>query len=68
MSAEMTLLKATIDAWAINAKREKEAADCNGAVMLHTETGKVHHQYIHWEAQEIAFKRVQELLTKAGVV
>lgn len=25
MSAEMTLLKATIDAWAINAKREKEA-------------------------------------------
>lgn len=65
MSAEMTLLKATIDAWAINAKREKEAG-------LYKPEGSPQavatDQFHEWNGQEIAFKRVQELLTKAGVV
>jgi len=57
MSTEMTLLKAAVDAWAINAKREKEAQYVEGRPnCLHSE----------WEGQVIAFKRVQELLTKAG--
>lgn len=62
MSAEMTLLKATIDAWAINAKREKEAAKpINGMASDNA-------QCLEWGGQEIAFKRVQDLLTKAGIV
>lgn len=60
MTTELTLLKATIDAWAINAKREKEAAktsDGKNDLWLHD----------HWSAQEIALQRVQALLEKAGV-
>lgn len=56
MSMEMTLLKATIDAWAINAKREKEAIKEKFDAPNRCE----------WVGQEIAFKRVQELLAKAG--
>jgi len=58
----MIFLRATIDAWAINAKREKEAAlAAVGTVSQNT----VYHE---WSGQEIAFKRVQDLLTKAGIV
>lgn len=57
MSAKMALLKATVEAWAINAKREKEAN--------YSQSGELCHE---WRGQEIAFKRVQDLLTKAGIV
>lgn len=65
MSVEMTLLKAAIDAWAINAKREKEAGiySPNGSAQP-VATAQFH----EWSGQEIAFKRMQDLLTKAGVV
>ena len=55
----MTFLKATIDAWAINAKWQKESA--------RPSDGESADMYHHWEAQEIAFRRMQELLEKAGV-
>jgi hypothetical protein len=58
----MILLKATIDAWAINAKREKEAAHLAGADTVMASP------YTHWEGQETMAKRVQDLLIKAGVV
>lgn len=62
MSADMIFLRATIDAWAINAKREKEAAKpINGMASDSV-------QCTEWGGQEIAFKRVQDLLTKAGIV
>lgn len=64
MSADMIFLKATIDAWAINAKREKEA----GVYRPEGSTQAVATDQFHeWSGQEIAFKRVQDLLEKAGV-
>ncbi len=61
MTNDLTFLKAVIDAWAINAKREKEAnpieLGVNVSVALQAE----------WRGQEIMAKRMQELLEKAGV-
>jgi hypothetical protein len=65
MNTEMTLLKAVIDAWAINAKREKEAGKVKpGPDLDYILTDQFH----LWEGQEIAFRRVQALLEKAGAV
>lgn len=54
---DIVFLKAAIEAWGINAKREKEAN-------LEDKLGGT---YDHWEGQEIAFKRVIQLIEKAGV-
>jgi len=61
MSSELVLFKAVIDAWEIGAKREKEAANFPGSDS--TNAGL----YAHWDAQQTAFKRVQELFDKMGV-
>lgn len=60
MTVELTLLKATIDAWAINAKREKEAVMAPSGVIAQNTL------FHEWSGQEIALKRVQDLLEKAG--